>query len=129
MSTSDSQSGPPPPNAPPPYPPPYGYPYQPPRPVNGMAIAAMVLGIVGVCNPISVLGLIFGTIARRQIRERGEQGDGFAVTGIVLGWIGVASIIFWILYFLAIFSFWIPFVSEMSDPENWPTPEPSDFPS
>ncbi|WP_051393556.1 DUF4190 domain-containing protein [Glycomyces arizonensis] len=94
-----------------------------------MAIAAMVVGIVGACNPIGILGLIFGTIARRQIRETGEQGDGFAVTGIVLGWIGVASVVFWILYVLLFFSIWIPFVDEISDPSNWPSSGPSDFPS
>src|SRR5690606_22332988 len=96
---------------------------------NGMAIAAMILGIVGACNPIGVLGLIFGMIAKKQIRENGDQGEGFAVTGIVLGWIGVASIVFWILYILAVFSIWIPFVNELSDPENWPTTEPTDFPT
>lgn len=115
-----------------PPPPPYGYPYPPMAPqrsYNGMAIAAMIVGIVGACNPIGILGLIFGTIARRQIRETGEQGDGFAVTGIVLGWIGVASVVFWILYILLFFSIWIPFVDEMSDPSNWPSSDPSDFPT
>ncbi|GAB3657833.1 DUF4190 domain-containing protein [Glycomyces tarimensis] len=131
MTSESQQPGQQPPQPPPtyPYPPPYGYPYVPPRPYNGMAIAAMIVGIVGACNPIGILGLIFGTIARRQIRETGEQGDGFAVTGIVLGWIGVASVIFWVLYLLVVFSIWVPFVSEMSGPDNWPTTGPSDFPT
>lgn len=87
------------PDAPPPppayfYPPPvYGHPY-PPRPYNGMSIAALVVGIIGICNPIGILALIFGMTAKKQIRETGEQGEGFAVTGIVLGWIGVASVVF-----------------------------------
>lgn len=117
----------PPPPPPPPYPPQfYGYQYPPPRrPVNGMAIAAMVLGIVGVCSPIGLLGLIFGTIARRQIAERGEEGDGFAVTGVVLGWIAVAATVFWILY--AIFWVWIfgHAVGELNDPSNWPSSDPT----
>lgn len=126
------------PDAPPPvhhyHPPPgYGYPYHqppiPPRPYNGMSIAAMVLGIVGACNPLGVLALIFGMIAKKQIRETGQQGDGFAVTGIVLGWIGVASVVFWILYLLALFSIWIPFVEEVSDPANWPSADPTESPS
>lgn len=37
----------------------------------------------------SVLALVFGYIARKQIRERGESGAGLAVAGIVLGWVGV----------------------------------------
>ena len=103
------------------HPPPYGYPYAP-RPTNGMAIAAMVLGIVGVCNPVGVLGLIFGLVAKRQIRERGDQGDGFAVTGIVLGWIGVASLIFWILYIVVVIT---AIGTVVDDVDNLPTDAPS----
>lgn len=124
MSSPGSDPRQPPPNYPPP--PPYGYQYPPPRrPVNGMSIAAMVLGIVGVCSPIGLLGLIFGTIAKRQIAERGEEGEGFAVTGIVLGWIAVAATIFWILY--VVFWIWIfdRAVDEFNDPSNWPTDDPT----
>jgi len=115
----------PPPPYPPqvPYPPPYGY-YTPPPPVNGMSIAALVLGIVGACNPVGVLGLIFGMIAKRQIAERGEGGDGFATTGIVLGWIGVASIVFWILYVI----FWVTTVGTIVDHiDDLPTSDPTDW--
>ena len=28
-----------------------------------------------------------GHIARKQIRERNEQGDGFALAGIIVGWV------------------------------------------
>ncbi|MDT0309065.1 DUF4190 domain-containing protein [Streptomyces sp. DSM 44917] len=76
----------PPSGYPPPYPSYYG---PPPRRVNGMAVAALVLGIVWVYWIGSILALIFGYIARRQIRERYESGDGMAVAGIVLGWVGV----------------------------------------
>ena len=69
--------------------PPYGYGYPPPRRTNGMAIASMVLGIVWLYWIGSILALVFGYIARKQIRERGESGDGMAIAGIVLGWIGV----------------------------------------
>lgn len=105
----------PPPGA---YPPPYGYPYPPPKQTNGMAVAAMVLGIVGVCNPVGILGLIFGMVAKRQIAERGEAGDGFATAGVVLGWIGVAATVFWILYYIFIFAVVGTAVSELDD---WPT--------
>jgi hypothetical protein len=55
-----------------------------------MAIASMVLGIVWIYWIGSVLALVFGYIARRQIQENGERGDGMAITGIILGWVGVA---------------------------------------
>lgn len=49
----------------------------------------MVLGILWLYWVGSVLALIFGYIARNQIKQRGESGDGMAIAGIVLGWIGV----------------------------------------
>jgi hypothetical protein len=118
----------PPPYAP--YPPqPYGYPqYVPPRPTNGMSIAAMVCGIVGVCSPLGILALIFGTIAKRQIRETGEQGDGFATTGIVLGWIGVAATILWVAYYIFVFALFGTAVNEIENGDwttDWPTDDPT----
>jgi len=58
---------------------------------NGFAIASMVLGIVWLWWIGSVLALIFGYIARRDIdASQGRQGGrGMAIAGIVLGWIGV----------------------------------------
>ncbi|TFV87987.1 DUF4190 domain-containing protein [Blastococcus sp. CT_GayMR16] len=67
----------------------YGYPYVPPQRTNGLAIASMVLGILWLYWIGSILALVFGYIARNQIRERGEAGGGMATAGIVLGWIGV----------------------------------------
>jgi hypothetical protein len=72
-----------------PYGPAYGYPYVPPRRTNGLAIASMVLGILWLYWIGSILALVFGYIARNQIRERGDSGDGMAIAGIVLGWVGV----------------------------------------
>lgn len=77
----------------------YGQPYAPygaypvARPTNGMAVASLVLGILWLYWLGSILALVFGYVARRQIRERGEGGDGMAVAGIVLGWIGVATLV------------------------------------
>jgi Domain of unknown function (DUF4190) len=69
---------------------PYGYqPYLPAASTNGMAIAAMVLGILWVYWIGSILALIFGYVARDQIKRTGQQGDGMAIAGIVLGWVGV----------------------------------------
>ena len=68
---------------------PYPYPYAPPQRTNGMAIASMVLGILWLYWIGSILALVFGYVAKKQIRERGEAGGGMATAGIVLGWIGV----------------------------------------
>ena len=86
------QAPPPPPGAgwPAPYGQPYGgYPYAPPQRTNGLAIASMVLGILWLYWIGSILALVFGYTAKRQIRERGEAGSGMATAGIVLGWVGV----------------------------------------
>lgn len=78
------------------YPPPYaagGYGYPAPPANNGLAVASLVLGIAGlIIIPIigSIAGIVTGHIARKQIRERGEGGDGMAVGGLVTGYAGAA---------------------------------------
>jgi hypothetical protein len=57
----------------------------------------MVLGIVWVYWIGSILALIFGYIARGQIRTTGQSGGGMAVAGIVLGWVGVGVLLILIL--------------------------------
>lgn len=59
------------------------------RSTNGFAIASMVLGILWIYWIGSVLALVFGYIARGQIRQNGQNGDGMAIAGIVLGWVGI----------------------------------------
>ncbi|QVT81512.1 hypothetical protein ENKNEFLB_03922 [Nocardioides aquaticus] len=61
------------------------------RATNGLAIASMVLGILWLYWVGSILALVFGYVARAQIkRSHGQQvGGGMAVAGIVLGWIGI----------------------------------------
>jgi hypothetical protein len=62
-------------------------------------VASLVLGIVWIWGIGSILALIFGYIARSQIkRSQGRQtGGGMAIAGIVLGWIGVAGLIAFIV--------------------------------
>jgi Domain of unknown function (DUF4190) len=65
---------------------------------NGMAIGSMVVSIVGmtlvacygVGGLIGVVGAILGHVARRQIRNNRESGDGMAKAGIIVGWIALA---------------------------------------
>lgn len=63
----------------------YGY---PPRKTNSLAIAALVLSLAGVATCITApVGAILGHVARKQIRENGEDGEGMAKAGIIIGWI------------------------------------------
>ena len=79
---------------PPGYPGP-GYGFAPPRApgTNGMAIASLVLGILWLWWVGSILALVFGYVARGQIRQSGQQGAGLALAGIILGWIGVGFLV------------------------------------
>ena len=59
-----------------------------------MAIASLVMGIAGwTLFPLvgSILALVFGYAARREIRRRPDEltGEGLAVAGLVLGWLMV----------------------------------------
>lgn len=69
---------------------------------NGMAIASMVMGIIGVvtCGFVlfSIGGIIFGHVAQSQIKRTGEGGSGMAVTGLILGYIfAVIGLLYWIV--------------------------------
>ncbi|MFF7451912.1 MULTISPECIES: DUF4190 domain-containing protein [unclassified Streptomyces] len=65
----------------------YGYGgYAQPVPVNGLAIAALVLGVL--CF-LPAVGLVLGLVALSQIRKRGERGKGMAVAGAVLSSVGL----------------------------------------
>ncbi len=122
------------------------YPSSPPVSLqsNSMAITSLIVGIftwvVGfliacptivfsyglgsiVCMPLLLIGwivsIITGYSARKQIRTSGgrQTGDGSAVAGIVMGWIGVGLtlliIILVVLSFLGLFGLGI-----LMDP-NW----------
>ncbi|MFG3340004.1 DUF4190 domain-containing protein [Glycomyces sp. NPDC048151] len=70
-----------------------------PREMNGLAIAAFVLAIVGLCSPLGVLGLILGYVAKSQIKARNMAGSGLATAAIVLGWIAILAFVALIIAF------------------------------
>jgi hypothetical protein len=51
------------------------------------------MGILWLFGIGSIFALIFGFVARKQIRARNQKGRGLAIAGIVLGWIGVGLLI------------------------------------
>ncbi|PZT70490.1 hypothetical protein DN402_14585 [Streptomyces sp. SW4] len=65
-----------------------------PRPrTNGKAVASMVCGILCLATGglTGLPAVVLGHMAQSEIRRSGEGGDGFAVTGLVLGWISVGG--------------------------------------
>ena len=86
----------------PPYQAPYAY-YPPAPPTNGLAIAALVCGVGGFVVGLSFIpAIICGHLARRQIRQTGEQGAGMALAGLILGYVGIALFIVLIAVFVVI---------------------------
>jgi hypothetical protein len=83
------------------YPPPaYGQPYSyGPPPTNPTAIAALVLAFV-----FPPAAIFLGISARRQIRRTGEQGDGLALTGVILGSIATGLLVLLIVFWLVVFA-------------------------
>ncbi|HLK72854.1 MAG TPA: DUF4190 domain-containing protein [Streptosporangiaceae bacterium] len=68
-----------------------GYWQQPPAPgfvpvrtTNGLAIASLVLGVLWLVWLGSLVGLILGLVALKQIKNRNQGGRGIAIAGIVL---------------------------------------------
>jgi MFS-type transporter involved in bile tolerance (Atg22 family) len=53
----------------------------------------MVLGIVWAYWIGSILAVIFGHVALRRIAREGKAGRGMAIAGLVLGYIGVATLV------------------------------------
>jgi len=93
---------------------------------SGMAIASMILGIIGVVGAAiltSVPAIICGHIARRQIRD-GEGrvgGEGMALAGLILGY--VVTVLSVLAIGFVIVMMWVVVDAAASYPST-PTPAP-----
>lgn len=59
---------------------------------SGLAIASLVLGILGLCGGL-ILGIpavICGHLAKNKIKVSGEKGAGMALAGLILGYCSIA---------------------------------------
>jgi uncharacterized membrane protein YvbJ len=77
---------------------------------SGMAVAALVMGILGFLffGLLSILAIIFGGIGISQTnKDPSLKGRGMAVAGLVLGIIGIVGGIIWLIV-MAVWStsFW-----------------------
>jgi hypothetical protein len=70
-------------------------------PTSGLAIGALVCGILEIFTLgfAAIPAVILGHLARTQIRRTGERGDGMAVAGLVLGYLGIGI---WTLIIIAL---------------------------
>jgi hypothetical protein len=84
------------------YPPQMGTPYASygmHRQTNGLAVASLVCSCVGIVPFLfglpCILGIVFGFVARSQIKRSGgaQEGDGLALAGIIVGFSLIALFI------------------------------------
>ena len=68
--------------------------YQPPVSTNSLARASLVLGVAEffTMGLTAIPAIICGHMAKREMRQSGQRGDGLATSGLVLGYMAV---IFW----------------------------------
>lgn len=118
------------------YPPPQQYPvmpYAPPPqvvvvqtpqvPNPGLAVASMVLAILGLISSccsfgiFSILAVIFGHMALHETRNGAKSGQGMAQAGLVMGYVIVIPAI--------LFSIWVVFGAGLAAIQGNPEPIPS----
>ena len=63
---------------------------------SGKAIASLVLGLFSLCLPAAIAAVILGHVSLSEIKKSAGRlkGDGLAIAGLVLGYMGVAFIPF-----------------------------------
>ena len=97
-------------------PPPPGY---GPQQSKGLAVAALVLGIVGVLTfflfvggLLGIVALVLGIVAIRQTRKGQAGGQSMAIAGTVLGG---AAIVITAIYAIALSAFFVKFGTQFSN--------------
>jgi hypothetical protein len=63
-------------------------------PTNGLAIGSLVAGVFWMWWVGSVVAIVLGHVALRQIARSGQSGRGLAITGLVLGYGALALLAF-----------------------------------
>lgn len=71
------------------------------NPTSGLAIGALICGIAEIFTLgfAAVPAVILGHMARQHIKQTGERGEGMAIAGLVLGYLGIGI---WTLIIIAL---------------------------
>ena len=71
------------------------------NPTSGLAIGALICGIAEIFTLgfAAIPAVILGHLARANIKKTGERGDGMAIAGLVLGYLGIGI---WTLIIIAL---------------------------
>lgn len=73
-------------------------------PLNPLAVAALVCGLLG----LAPAAIVLGHVGVAQVARSGERGRGFAVAGLVLGYVAIVLVV--ITFFV-----WTAFVADLRD--------------
>ncbi|WP_433792263.1 DUF4190 domain-containing protein [Actinoplanes sp. CA-252034] len=85
----------------------YGAPYGPSQNTNVLAIASLVCSVLGPLTCVSApAGIVLGHLAKKQIRQTREAGEGLAVAGLWVGYI-VTVVSLLVVIFYAVGFFWV----------------------
>lgn len=73
-------------------------------PTNTMAIVSMISSIIGwfAFGSLCIVGVILGHISLKQIKTSGEGGRGMALTGVIMGYIGIAGWVIGLIIFFVV---------------------------
>jgi Domain of unknown function (DUF4190)/Septum formation len=70
----------------------------PPPGSNGLAIAALCCGLVGIFPLAALAAIVLGVVALSQLQRRIQRGRGMAIAGIVLGSLSLVAWVGFIIY-------------------------------
>lgn len=93
----------------------YGYPPQ--RGTNTLAIISLILAFF-----FAPAGLICGIIARKQIKQTGEDGAGLALAGIIISAIFIAIFVLYIVFAVIFLGTILNQVHNLPSPSDFPSP-------
>lgn len=85
---------------------PYGYAPVPP-PTSGLAIAGFVCSLLA-CGIFSIIAIVLCHKAQQEIKTGAKSGYGLALAGTIIGWIGLAGFILWVVFVVLLAS--TPFI-------------------
>ncbi|HEV7709987.1 MAG TPA: DUF4190 domain-containing protein [Asanoa sp.] len=111
---------------------PYQQPYLPQQPVHfvavpvaptsGTAVVSLIAGIIGILGGWCVFGvpcaiaIITGHVAQRETKTGARGGNGLAIAGLVLGYIGIVPAVLFTIFF------GIGMIASIASPTPTPTP-------
>lgn len=71
-------------------------------PTNTLAVVSMISSIVGWFSfgVLCIVGVVLGHMSLKQLKTSGEGGRGMALTGLIVGYIGLAGWIIGLIIFV-----------------------------